>query len=146
MFVAIIIYSIVKLSGDEDVCGGQQYAPNITHPNKSDPSSIAILDDVNASQYFSYADIVVKFDPKGWVVSVPVFLFAFMLHSGISSLTHPVRQKKYIHWLLTAMFGTALVSFMTLGIIVPLWFKASTQETVTLNWVSRVCCYENIVM
>ena len=130
--IAIIIYSLVKLSGDEDVCGGIEHLPNVTYPNKS---SFPDIKDINASRYFSYEDVVVKFDPKGWVVSVPVFLFAFMLHSGISSLTHPVRQKKYIHWLLTAMFTTALVSFMTLGIIVPLWFKASVQETVTLNWV-----------
>ena len=138
--IAIIIYSLVKLSGAEDVCGGQEHAPDIPY-NKSSPS-ISDMNDTIAVRYFSYEDIVVKFDPKGWLVSVPVFLFAFMLHSGISSLTHPVRQKKYIHWLVTAMFVTALVSFMTLGIIVPLWFKASVQETVTLNWVSRAGCCE----
>ena len=126
---AIIIYSLVKLSNANggDVCTPSDYA------NQSNTSFIG---EVNASRYFSYEDIVVKFDPKGWIVSVPVFLFAFMLHSGISSLTHPVKQKKYIHWMVTGMFVTALMSFMTLGIIVPLWFKASVQETVTLNWVS----------
>ena len=134
---AIIIYSLVKLSqsGGDDVCGGE-YFPWIPE-TRSNHSYFPIYDDFsNASRYFSFEDIVVKFDPKGWIVSVPVFLFAFMLHSGISSLTHPVKQKKYIHWMLTAMFVTALLSFMTLGIIVPLWFKASVQETVTLNWVS----------
>lgn len=125
---AIIIYSLVNLSNSEDVC---------TPPKNTSFSNETLIPLSNASEYYSYEDIVVKFDPKGWLVSVPVFLFAFMLHSGISSLTHPVRQKKYIHWLLTAMFATALVSFMTLGIIVPLWFKASVQETVTLNWVSH---------
>lgn len=133
---AIIIYSLVKLSqsGGDDVCGGD-YFPLLNETGKNH-SYFPIYDDFNASRYFSYEDIVVKFDPRGWIVSLPVFLFAFMLHSGISSLTHPVKQKKYIHWMLTGMFVTALLSFMTLGIIVPLWFKASVQETVTLNWVS----------
>lgn len=125
---AIIIYSLVNLADSEDVCTPRE---NTSYVNDS------FISLFNASAYYSYEDIVVKFDPKGWLVSVPVFLFAFMLHSGISSLTHPVRQKKYIHWMLTAMFATALISFMTLGIIVPLWFKASVQETVTLNWVSH---------
>ena len=132
---AILIYSLVNLADSEDVCGGAAPFENSTYTNKSD---IPFIVDYNTSRYFSYEDIVVKFDPKGWLVSVPVFLFAFMLHSGISSLTHPVRQKKYIHWMLTAMFITAFLSFMTLGIIVPLWFKASVQETVTLNWVCPI--------
>ena len=132
--IAIIIYSLVKLATDEDVCEGVAPFYNSTHAKNM--SQIPLIDDFNATRYFSYEDIVVKFDGKGWLVSVPVFLFAFMLHSGISSLTHPVKQKKYVHWMLTAMFVTALLSFMTLGIIVPLWFKASIQETVTLNWVS----------
>lgn len=132
---AIIIYSLVKLSqaSGDDVCIGDLHE-NFTVINNSFPTIL------NASRYYSYEDIVVKFDPKGWIVSVPVFLFAFMLHSGLSSLTHPVKQKKYIHWMLTAMFITALLSFMTLGIIVPLWFKADVQETVTLNWVSPHVC------
>ena len=133
---AIIIYSLVKMSqaGGSDVCGGEFPFDDIIPA--LNVSFEPIFNDFNASRYFSYEDIIVKFDPKGWIVSVPVFLFAFMLHSGISSLTHPVKQKKYVHWLMTAMFVTALMSFMTLGVIVPLWFKASVQETVTLNWVS----------
>ena len=135
---AIIFYSLAKLaqSGGDDVCDGT-YFPMINETEIKNHSWFPIYYDFsNASRYFSYEDIVMKFDPKGWIVSLPVFLFAFMLHSGISSLTHPVKQKKYIHWMLTSMFVTALLSFMTLGIIVPLWFKASVQETVTLNWVS----------
>ena len=72
----------------------------------------------NASLYISYEEIVKKFDPRGWVVSVPIFLYAFEIQSAISSLTHPVKQKKYIHWLLAAVFATSLSCFMCLGIIV----------------------------
>ena len=89
----------------------------------------------NASQYTSYEEIVKKFDPRGWVVSIPVFLFACEIQCAIPSLTHPVGQKKYIYWLLAALFATSLSCFMSLGIIVPLWFKASVQETIILNWV-----------
>ena len=96
-----------------------------------------MMNETNAARYFSYENFVVKFDPKGWITVIPVFLFAFMLHSSLSSLTHPVKQKKYLQWMVTAIFASALGSFMILGIVVPLWFKAKVQETITLNWVSH---------
>ena len=68
----------------------------------------------------------------------PVLVFLQWLPGLHSHSDHnPVKQKKYIHWMLTAMFVTALMSFMTLGIIVPLWFKASVQETVTLKLLGK---------
>ena len=83
-------------------------------------------------------DAVVKFDMRGLVLAVPVFVFAFQFHTGLSSLTHPVRQKKYLHWLTVAMFMASTVSYLSIGVIVPLWFRAAIQETCTLNWVSPV--------
>ena len=129
---AVMVYSLYYLinANGSDACEGE---PPFVNMSLANMSYIPLF---NASQYISYEEIVTKFDPKGWVVSVPVFLFAFEIQSAISSLTHPVEQKKYIHWLLTALFATSLCCFMALGIVVPLWFKASVQETVTLNWVS----------
>ena len=129
---AVLVYSLYYLfnANGRDACEGDLPFVNTSLVNES---YISLF---NASRYTSYEEIVKKFDPRGWVVSVPVFLFAFEIQSAISSLTHPVKQKKYIHWLLTALFATSLSCFMSLGIVVPLWFKASVQETVTLNWVS----------
>ena len=129
---AVLVYSLYYLfnANGHDACEGDLPFVNTSLVNES------YIPLFNASRYTSYEEIVKKFDPRGWVVSVPVFLFAFEIQSAISSLTHPVKQKKYIHWLLTALFATSLICFMSLGIVVPLWFKAGVQETVTLNWVS----------
>ena len=121
----IIIYCIVKLSLGGDACDEENTSLlNLTATNET-------------TTYIPFKDIVVKFDPKGWITSIPVFVFAFMIHSGISSLTHPIRQKQYLHWMLIINFSTALLSLMGLGVVVPLWFKAGVQETVTLDWVSH---------
>ena len=131
---AIVIYSIAKLSHGGDACEGSPPHVNWTDTNATSAPLFDFL--VNATRYISYEEIVVKFDPKGWVAAIPVFTYAFIIHVGISSLSHPVKQKKYLHWMLAAMSLTALVSYMSLGVVVPLWFKASVQETITLNWVS----------
>ena len=137
---AIVFYSFYHLinAKGSDVCEGELPLVNATLLNESYTPLF------NASLYISYEEIVKKFNPKGWVVSIPVFLFASEIQCAIPSLTHPVRQKKYIHWLLAALFATSSSCFMSLGIVVPLWFKASIQETVTLNWVGiyvRGTCY-----
>lgn len=126
---AVVIYSIVKLSQGGDACEPDTQYVNWIYPELLNTTA-------NATRYTSYRDIVVKFDLKGWVAAIPVFTYAYIIHTGISSLSHPVRQKKYLHWMLAAMSTTALVSYMSLGVVVPLWFKASVQETITLNWVS----------
>ena len=83
-------------------------------------------------------DVVVKFDPKGWLVAIPVFTYAFIIYQGLASLTHPIKQKQYLHWLLVAMFGSACFCYLTLGITASLWFRGSIFETATLNWVGKM--------
>ena len=132
---AIVIYSIVKLSHGGDAC--EVSAPYLNWmPTDNNSMPWFNSTDINATLYTSYHDIVFKFDLKGWVAAIPVFTYAFIIHTGISSLSHPVKQKKYLHWMLAAMSATALLSYMSLGVVVPLWFKASVQEIITLNWVS----------
>lgn len=130
--IAIFVYCLIKLvnAHGSDIC---DLLPPFVNTTLANESYIPLY---NASRYTSSSEIVTKFDPKGWLVSVPVYLFAFEIQSGVSSLTHPVKQKKYIHWMTAAVFVTALLCFMSLGIVVPFWFKATVQETVTLNWVS----------
>ena len=133
---AVVVYSIVKLSHGGDACADGTYGSG---DGDIDDNSTWFYNTtaINATRYISDRDIVLKFDLKGWVSAIPVFTYAYIIHTGISSLSHPVRQKKYLHWMLAAMSTTALVSYMSLGVVVPLWFKASVQETITLNWVSR---------
>ena len=68
---------------------------------------------------------------------MPVMTYAFNVHMGIPSLTHPIKQKQYLHWLIMFTFGSIAFAYLSLGIVAPLWFRATIQETVTLNWVSR---------
>ena len=130
----IVVYSIVRLAQDENVC--EKIAHGLDR-NLFTNFSMHIV---------TLQDIVVKFDPRGWLTAVPVFTYAFLLHLGISSLTHPVKQKKYLHWLLSAMFLSALICYMSLGVVVPLWLKATVQETVTLNWVSTVYLHVHVAL
>lgn len=132
---AMLIYCIVKLSEGGDAC--EEYSAllhNLTTTNETPEGSSHYFYNYS-TQHISLEDIVVKFDALGWIISISVFVLAFMLHSGLSSLTHPIRQKKYLHWMLFINFSTAFLLLLSIGVIISLWFKASVQETVTLNWV-----------
>ena len=130
----IILYVIVRSAqGPGDGCAGTSTPPSY---NASSTTIDSYFNLSNASVIAPYKDIVVKFDPKGWLGTIAVFSYAFIIHFGVASLTHPVKNKKHLRWMVAAMFSTALVCYMGLGIVAPLWFKASVQETVTLNFVS----------
>ena len=117
--MAMVIYCVVRLAEGGDACLDQLQDSNSTEP-------------VNVATSSS----VVKFDPRGWLLAVPIIVYAFTFHTGISSLTHPIKHKRFLHWLVLSIYGAALLSYASLGLIVPLWFRAATQETSTLNWVS----------
>lgn len=129
---AIVVYSIVRAAQGGDGCAGEPVPASF---NKS-ASSIDAFKLNNASEILPYKDIVVKFNPIGWMETFAVFSYAFIIHFGVASLTHPVKEKKYLRWMVLGMFLTSLICYMSLGIVAPLWFKASVQETVTLNFVS----------
>ena len=127
---AILIYCVVKLIEGGSECDMYESIINATTYNETRPT------DNYFNGTISDEEIVFKFDVKGWLLSIPVFVFAFMLHSGVSALTHPIRQKAYLHWMLTINFVTTMIALLALGIVAPLWFNASVQETITLNWVN----------
>ena len=99
--------------------------------NRSGP----IINTTCSSPQASSRNFVLDFSVVGWVLSIPVFTYAQMLHPGIPSLTHPIKQKKGLHWFMAAIFGTTLFCYMTLGIVVSLWFRGNINETASLNWV-----------
>ena len=123
---AIVIYCIVRL-----VQGGNPCDDFMDRPVLFSNVSIESIEPVN----LDVRSVALKFDPRGWVVTVPVFTFSFLFHTGISSLTHPIRQKQYLHWLVMAMFISSLICYFSLGVTVSLWYRSSIQETCTLNWV-----------
>ncbi len=126
---AIVVYSIAKIAGGGDAC-----------TDYNDPfvnfSTGSFYDLKNATMYTRDLDIFAKFDGTSWLTAVPVLTYAFILHQGIASLTHPIKQKQYLWYLIAAMFSTAALCYMILGLVVPLWFKFAVQENVTLNFVS----------
>lgn len=115
----IISYCIVRLASGGDACREDMEVSNISRT-------------VNTSLTL----VVVRFSGKGWLVAVPVIVNAFLFHSGISSLTYPVEQKRFHHWLVVAVFVVSVVCYLALGVVVSLWFRSAIQETFTLNWVS----------
>ena len=84
----------------------------------------------------SLKEIATKFNFDSWIVSIPVFIYAHILHQGIPGLTHPIKEKKWLRGYFNLLFLTIAVLYMTLGIVGSLWFRDTVIETVTLNWVS----------
>ena len=83
-----------------------------------------------------------KFDPRGWLVAIPVLTYPFLLHHSIPSFTHPIGKKKYLWPFIFCTYIFLGVCFLCMGVVVSLWFKAETQETVILNWVSDIIYFQ----
>lgn len=130
---AIIVYALARIAaaGGEDECLSSSTNESNDTSGSGFPWEIR-----NGTRYSSYGSVFINFDAVNWLTAIPIFTYAFILHQGIASLTHPIKQKRYMGHLITAMFSTALLCYMTLGVIAPLWFKYGIQETVTLNFVS----------
>ncbi len=90
----------------------------------------------NSSTNIPIANVAFKFDPKGWLQAIPIFLFANMFQLGIPSLSHPIKQKQLLHWLFVVLMIITCFSYLCIGLVVPLWFRATIEEVCTLNWVS----------
>ena len=116
---AAVIYSIFHLVQGGDACWAYESYTNHTLSN------------------IELSSIVAKFDVRGWLQSISVFIFAFVFQTGIPSLIHPVKQKRYLHWLILGNVVVLFVSYTSLGVALSLWFRAAVQETCTLNWVRK---------
>ena len=92
----------------------------------------------NASQVYDLElhDVIVKFDWRGWLTAIPAIAYSFIVHHSIPALTHPIKEKKYLGWFMVFSFGFVGLTYLLLGVVLPLWFRDKTQETVTLSWVS----------
>ena len=116
-FGCLVVYSVANL---------------ITHPGHNPYNTTA----TSNSSYHKYGHQILKFDFKGWLVAIPIILFAQILHQGIPSMTQPIRAKKWLGVFFAVVFMSTTLLYMSIGITMSLWFKGSIQETATLNFVS----------
>ena len=134
---AIIIFSVFHLinGGLVDApFNGPFDAPTIGPANETDDWFIVLNDSVS---FRSQIDIVTHFDFNGWVVGIPVIVYAYILHQGIPGLTHPIREKHMLQGYFNLLFITITLLYLLLGVVGSLWFRDIVTETVTLNWVSN---------
>ncbi len=119
---AIVIYSIVKISQSGNKC----LEEGLPHFNETPYLTNG-----------THSPLIEKFNFLGWISAIPVLTYAFIFHGGLAAMTHPVKQKKYLHWLLLTVFAATGVCYFSIGIFLPLWFRVEIQETCTLNWASE---------
>ena len=130
---AIIIFSVANLITTGQICRCTQPWPM----NETDHSDDEKLEcNVNTT----YEHAVVHFNAHAWMVAIPVMVMALNVHQGIPFLTHPVKQKKHLGTLMHVVVWVLVVVYMSMGVIVPLWWKDCIIETCSLNWVSDPNC------
>ena len=103
----------------------------ITHPQGNSGVSPNSTD-----EKYDYGHELFKFNYSGWLLSVPVLAYGQILHMGIPSLTQPVKAKRWLRAFFAAVFTCTTILYLSLGLLVSLWFKADVQETCTLNFAS----------
>lgn len=123
---AIVIFSVTNLAIHGDIC-------SCDNPWISNDSDTEVCHDVNNTM----GEIATRFDGKYWLVSIPVFVYAYILHQGIPALTHPIKEKHHLKAYFNILFLVIAVVYTSLGVTVSLWFRECTIETCTLNWVSE---------
>ena len=138
MIAMILIYCIVKLFEGGDICQETQIGTN--NPNQSNATISCSFEEAvrnaTAENVIEMRDIIIKFDWRGWLVAIPVLTYSLMLQHSVPSLTHPIGKKKYLWHFILCTYGFLGLCFLCLGVVVPLWFRAETQESVVFNWVS----------
>ena len=88
------------------------------------------------TQHYPKTYLWENFDFSGWLLSIPVFSYAFILHQAIPALTHPVKEKKWLRGYFSALYIILGGTYLLMGLVVSLWFGHCLLETCTLNWVS----------
>ena len=94
--------------------------------------------------YHEYGQEIFKFNIKGWIGAIPIFVFAQILHSGIPSMTQPIKGKRWLGWFFAVVFSSTTILYLSLGVTMSLWFKGSIEETATLNFVSDTRVIETL--
>ena len=91
----------------------------------------------NSFHGHSYSHQILKFDFNGWMAAIGIIVFAQILHSGIPSMTQPIKAKKWLGVFFGVVFASTTLLYLSMGVTMSLWFKGNIQETATLNFVSH---------
>ena len=135
MLAMILVYCIVKLFEGGDIC--QEILINPDQCNATESCHFeGSAGNVTAENVIEMHDIIKRFDQRGWLVAIPVLTYPFLLHHSIPSFTHPIGKKKYLWQFILCTYIFLGACFLCLGVVVPLWFRAETQQSVVFNWVS----------
>jgi amino acid permease len=119
---AIVVYCFIHI-----VQGHPIPSCNNTLPN------LSIHDDVSVNMT-SLTDESFDFHIKGWLMSISIFAYASILHQAIPTLTHPIREKKWLRGYFNTLFIVLGSMYLLLGLMGSLWFRDCISETCTLNW------------
>ena len=130
MLAMILTYCIVKLF-EEGICLKTLINPHTVGNITAENDTVE-----NATEMHTCDNTITIFHLKWWLIAIPVLTYPFLLHHSIPSFTHPIGKKKYLWQFILCTYSFLGVCFLCLGVVVPLWFGAETQETVVLNWVS----------
>ena len=120
-FGCLIIYSVTNI---------------ISHPHYDLYNSTSRQNE----SYNHYGPQILKFDFNGWLVAISIIVYAQILHSGIPSMTQPIKAKKWLGVFFGVVFASTTLLYWLLGVSMSLWFKGSIEETGTLSFVSVCLC------
>ena len=95
--------------------------------------------------YHDYGHQILKFDLNGWLIAIGIIVYAQILHSGIPSMTQPIKAKKQLGLFFGVVFASTTLLYLSLGVTMSLWFKESIEETGTLNFVSNFVMYDVVL-
>jgi len=136
MISMIVTYSIVKIIEGENICEALTSSNISNHSNSS--GSCSIEQNVTNGTIQDLHDIVLP-NSSEWrelLVAIPVVSYPFIFQHSVPSFTHPLQQKQRLWLFILCTYGFLGFLFLCLGIVPPLWLRSTTQETITLNWVS----------
>ena len=126
---AIVTFSAANLITTGEIC-------RCTQPWAMNESNQSDEDEFECNINTTYNQAVIHFNVHAWMVAIPVMVMALNFHQGIPFLTHPVKQKKHLGPLMHAVVWVLVIVYMSMGVVVPLWWKDCIIETCSLNWVS----------
>ena len=96
--------------------------------------------------YHDYGHQTLNFNFNGWLIAISIIVYAQILHSGIPSMTQPIRAKKWLGVFFGVVFASTTLLYLSLGVTMSLWFKESIEETGTLNFVSDNMCLRYLLL
>ena len=133
----MLIYCLVRLIQEDSEL--QEKLPSQVSNSSLGENGSNMTNGTVSLCYVELYDILFKFNWKGWLTAVSVMMYTHSVHHSIPTLTHPIREKKYLQQFIVGTFSFVGLCYLSLGVVVPLWFRSKTQGTATLSWVSFSC-------